>query len=574
MKKLSFLIIWISCFSTNLFAYTLYAFQYSYPGFLMASHRTSSGWDSPEYITPYGAENCFGINICSSNSYDLSNYSILSWLSNPNQNSGLNFQLLEKNREESYLSSINFPRMLENTNCAFTVDPVCHTGLFVFEKTEEENGKSISSLYYSYIDLSSPSPQWAEPKIIIKESDTFQFSSEFSLSAAKGSAVLVFTGTDYHSDLGPGIYIQKLDISNSIWSERHLVAKGELFQPQVVYDGNDILITFEEDSLKNTKAKIAIQTRNGFITLPEILSETPFYKGSIPASPPRIALKNGTALLAWVVTDPLSSNKRIQSGMIDLYATQPSLQVLNGSAGPFLSAADLDSNYVELSCDNDGNAIAVWLGVDKNKSQLVEAATFQKAHMFWSPTVDLTEKGKPGPSFYQDLAYPTVRTNSRGDTVVAWSWFNGLRNVIQVVQGNIQSDISSWNINSKEIVSNSQYQSYCPQIALDEKGAISLSWISRDIYPPTNLCVTEDKIDNILWSISSKSLKWDPSVSKSAVGYKIYRDNKVVGKVSGKTYKYSDSYISKIDKIQYAVTAVDRLGNESVPQSISFEETK
>ncbi|MCL5746575.1 MAG: hypothetical protein M1541_22035, partial [Acidobacteria bacterium] len=65
-------------------------------------------------------------------------------------------------------------------------------------------------------------------------------------------------------------------------------------------------------------------------------------------------------------------------------------------------------------------------------------------------------------------------------------------------------------------------------------------------------------------STSSIELLWDRNTEPDLAGYRIYRDSKRIGE-TGETPSYGDHDIQSGKQYRYAVSAVDKAGNESEP---------
>ena len=85
------------------------------------------------------------------------------------------------------------------------------------------------------------------------------------------------------------------------------------------------------------------------------------------------------------------------------------------------------------------------------------------------------------------------------------------------------------------------------------------------ILPPSNLKGAQKKNDFALVYELYNQLTWTPSPSPDVSGYFIYRDGNQIAKVNASTLTYKDHNREKGASYIYAITAVNSLGDESVP---------
>lgn len=130
-----------------------------------------------------------------------------------------------------------------------------------------------------------------------------------------------------------------------------------------------------------------------------------------------------------------------------------------------LSNNNFEAYTPQLDIDANGNAVVVWYSFDGTNYK-IQSATFTNG--VWTPYVDVSPSGI-------DAYNPQVSVDALGNAIVVW--FGSIDSNF-VIQSASLSFGGNWT--SIAIISDLNFNSYCPMIALDAQGNATITWYTFD----------------------------------------------------------------------------------------------
>lgn len=131
-----------------------------------------------------------------------------------------------------------------------------------------------------------------------------------------------------------------------------------------------------------------------------------------------------------------------------------------------LSLSGTNAVCPKIAVDFEGNAVAIWSRYDGNH-YVIQSSKLKMGQNWSTPTV-LSQVG-------QNAFFSNVSTNLAGDTIAAWSRFDGTNYIIQVVQKNFGGQWTNpVNLSLSNTLSNED--SILPQIGYDANGNATVIW--------------------------------------------------------------------------------------------------
>jgi hypothetical protein len=166
----------------------------------------------------------------------------------------------------------------------------------------------------------------------------------------------------------------------------------------------------------------------------------------------------------------------------DLAASSPVPKLYNGNGGVGFTGSVL---------------VTAWQGVDDNNNTIVKAAV---GNPFDSPSNWTVTTLSAGIS-PQSNSNPLLSSNSLGDVVVSWQFYNFESGNIDVAAATLQNNTTTWDI---QVVSDDSAESagYFDQLAsIDNNGDILLTYTSTNLESSTiQVRAATTNISNPTWS--------------------------------------------------------------------------
>ena len=351
-----------------------------------------------------------------------------------------------------------------------------------------DNG--LDNIYYA----NNAGGSWSEPITISPTSQDYPYYNyypQIAVDSGNHPHVVWYGSGDmsyqiwYAADLGSG------------WSDPTLLSTQsdyDQYNPQIATDssGNAHVVWYGYDSSGNYYQVYYATNAGGSWSSPARLST----QSSYDQYDPRIALdSSGNANVAWYGYDSGYSNHHIY------YATN--------AGGSWSSPVNISTHtsydqYIpQIALDSSGNAYVAWYGYDDSDNYYqVYYAT--NAGGSWSAPVNISTQS----SYHQ--YDPQIALDSSGNAHVVWYGYDSGYNNYHIYYATNAGGSWSAPIN---LSTQSDYDQYIPQIALDSSGNAYVAWYGYD---------SGDSYDQVFYATNASGSWSSPTRLSTQSGYYQY----------------------------------------------------
>lgn len=241
-----------------------------------------------------------------------------------------------------------------------------------------------------------------------------------------------------------------------------------------------------------------------------------------------------------------------------------------------LSSPGRSGSYPQVAADGLGHAAVVWSELQGGRAA-IQFAMKEGQGNWQRVSHSLSDLDR-------NVSHPQVAMNDRGSICLAWCERDGNHDRVRVATKSLDGE---W-MQEPEFLSPSGHHALFPRLAFHPNGMPVVTWqqlVYEDVFiqaaEKINLLPPRQFTGKVLrkylasWTEYLHSFKWKKSLSSSVDHYRLFKNDRLVAKISkNRTLRWTLHHQSRSKKQVYTLVAVDREGWESPPLRIVLPSSK